>query len=444
MALPSAASADIPAGDDLFETSPQDTTINFGGMPLPPGFFDPGSDPFTGVVRFGGEYLGPTTGDADTIISRLAPAMLGPAFPDMAMVPIEIVALHLVSIEPITVSYGGANPEPWDITVGLQQVQAPGQMEITQESAQGGHFNTLNLPVNVVLTFTRLSDGATRTQNMGVPAFQSNGSPWRAGCVPPALVISTTNVFCPGLTPGGQKQLTVEQFALATHGVLPAQPRLEHFQCYVTARLPFNRRRVGLKDQFASRRAGIRGRAELCNPTKKLAEPFLNRAAHLQCYTTRGPAVNRTVAVRNQFGSQRLLVGRPLRLCLPSRKNRPGRAAPQIKPAQRIDHFQCYGVQAVTPLRRRGALGVYGLKDQFGKRKVRIGPSFRLCAPVQKNTGLVQHPVRHLVCYGLRMSRRSRVAPYQYGIKNQFERNPALRTVKRQSLCVPSLKVVLP
>jgi len=444
--LPSAASA-VPAGFDLFETDPTQTAVNFGAAPIPADFFSPGSQPFAGNVHFAGVPLetfgGKATGDADTVVRRLADAMLGPVFPDSDTIPIEIVALNLTSVEPITVTYaGGRPPELWDVKVQLVP-GPPGQMTINQQNPNGGTFDS-QLPVQATFVFTRLSDGARRTQPEPPLPFNSVNSPWRAGCVPPALrIVGLNDLFCPGLTPGGQKVLTVEDAAFARHGVYPVQPALEHFKCYVTAPVPFNPRQVALQDQFGGRNANIPARKELCNPVRKRAEPFQNRAAHLQCYLTRSPAVNKVVAVQNQFGSQRLRVGRAQRLCLPSRKNKPGRTAPQISAQQQIDHFQCYAVQGVTGLRRLGPIGKVKLRDQFGKRRVRIGPAFRLCAPVEKNNAAVLHPVRHLVCYRLRMRRRARLAPYAYGIKNQFERNPALRTVRRQSLCVPSLKVVI-
>jgi hypothetical protein len=446
MALPSAASA-VPAGFDLFETSPQDTTIDFNMAPIPPGFFGPMSDPFMGIVHLGGQHLGQfmgkDSGDADTVVQRLANANLGPGFPDSDTIPIEIVMLSLVSVEPITVTYnGGQNPEFWDITVGLLPSPA-GQMQITQTSSQGGTFNTLQLPVVPRVSFTRIPDGQEQPLPPGPPiVFQSFNSPWRAGCAPPALAIPNLNDdFCPGLTPDGQKKLTVEQAALATHGVYPAQPRIEHFQCYTVRRARFLPRRVRLLDQFGTRRARVAKRRELCNPTQKNQEPFLNGRSHLQCYATTGPAVNRQVAVRNQFGSQRLQVGQPTRLCLPSRKHKPGKRFQGLTAAQRIDHYQCYAVTPLTPLRgpTPQQIIVADLTDQFGLHRASNLQLLRLCAPVSKNRGVIQHKVKHLVCYGFQHPRVRRT----YYIRNQFELRK-LRTVRPQSLCVPSDKLLLP
>ena len=148
MALPSAASADIPAGFDLFKTSPQNTRVNFNGV-IPGNFFDPGSNAFNGTVFFGGRYLntfmGKDVGTADTIVQRPSGAVLGPAFPDTAVVPIEIVALNLVSVQPITVTYGAAPSERWDVGIGLQPIQAQGAVQLNQQNPQGG-TSTSELP----------------------------------------------------------------------------------------------------------------------------------------------------------------------------------------------------------------------------------------------------------------------------------------------------------
>ncbi|MBW8060641.1 MAG: hypothetical protein FVQ78_10070 [Solirubrobacterales bacterium] len=202
---------------------------------------------------------------------------------------------------------------------------------------------------------------------------------------------------------------------------------------------------AGQKDQFRTRKAKVTKRAELCNPVQKNSEPFVNTRAHLQCYRTRGPALNTLVAVRNQFGSQRLLVRSPRRLCVPSKKRHVRRrGAARFRRIQvPIDHFQCYAVTRLTPLRAVRPIGGVRLRDQFGRRGARPGRAFQLCAPVQKRLrGKVtplQHPVRHLLCYRIKPKKvRRRVQ-----IRNQLETR-ILRTRKSVALCVPSNKLVLP
>jgi len=435
LAVPGTASA-VPPGSDLFETDPQSTEFRFSGLgEIPAGFFNPGSDPFQGQVHFGGVPLQTFgthgVGDADTVVMRPIASNPPPT------IPIEIVALNLVSVEPITVTYnGGQNPEPWNVAVGLAPTQNQGQMTINQGTG-GGTFNS-QLPVSPRFTFTRLTDGAQRTVDPGSHNLQAGNVPWRAGCVLPALAVAGLNdQFCPGQTPEGQKQLTVEQSLLANHGVYPAQPALEHFKCYKLKKKRFQKRQVTLNDQFGGREAKVKKRAELCNPVQKNQEPFLNQDAHLQCYQAKGPQLGTQVAVQNQFGSQRLLVQQARTLCVPSEKRKPKK---QFRPIQvPIDHFQCYDVQPQTPLQRFGTLPPVTLNDQFGREQnVTVGDPKRLCAPVQKNQEPLQHPVKHLVCYAIKDKQVHKTVQ----LRNQFEQR-TVQTKKPVLLCVPSNKLRL-
>lgn len=448
------ASAAPPPGVDLFETDPATTQLTFQppATAIPPGFFGPGSDPFVGQVNFGGvpleTFQGRSVGDADTVVQRHAAL---PAFaPSPSAVPIELVGLSLQSVDPITVTYaGGQSPEPWTVQVSPSpSVKSQGAIFIDD----AGTFDS-QLQVLPLLTFTRIADGQQRVLDMGLLppevrnalTFQQANAPWRDGCVLPALAVPGLNDgFCPGLTQGGEKLLTPELALFASHGVYPAQPSLEHFHCYSLRRSGFRRRTVGLADQFGTRRSRVRQRGELCNPVRKNSEPFVNRRAHLQCYRTGGKPVNRLVAVQNQFGSQRLLVGSPRRLCVPSEKRffRRGarRAFPRIQVP--IDHYQCYSVRNRSPLWAPSAVRGVKLSDQFVQRGARLGGAFQLCAPARKRfrrqVTPLQHPVKHLVCYGI--NRQNVIRRVQ--IRNQFERR-ALLTRRSFSLCVPSNKLVL-
>ncbi|MGH2692464.1 MAG: DUF7450 family protein [Actinomycetota bacterium] len=438
---PVSAGQPIPAGYDLFETEPATTIAN---VQLPPGFFGPGSDPFNGDVNFGGEDLGVFNGhgvgDASTVVQRMEAADPAPS----DTVPIEIVALSLVSVEPITVTYnGGQNPEDWDIRVGLSPSQpSQGHVNIERTGTNGGTFDS-QLQVIPLFRFTRLSDGSTRTfDGAQLPPqgfeLRAQDVPWRAGCVLPALAVPGLNDgFCPSFTPEGQKRLTVFVAPFVHHGVNVAQPASEHFKCYTLERARFKRQKVTLNDQFGSRQADVTKRKELCNPVQKNDEPYLNTPAHLVCYETKGTDPRKLVAVRNQFGSQRLLVREARRLCVPSEKHK-GRKG-QFKPIEvPVDHYQCYTVESETPLRRLGNIGTVRLKDQFGTEQVNVGKAVQLCAPVQKNNEQIQHPVNHLVCYEISDKPKRKLVE----VRNQFEKKK-LTTRKPVLLCVPSSKLVV-
>lgn len=452
-----------PPGFDLFETDPQATSFSFtDNFTLPAGFFGPGSDPFAGQVDFCGEPLntfnGKDVGDADTVVHRPQGANLAPPYPATDTVPIELVALSLVSCAPIQVKVGGKS-ELWDVRTQISPTQpSTGFLRINQDSEHGGTFDS-QLNVTPLLTFTRLPDGMTRTFDMGqlypkdfstpqARAFfndvglRGQRVPWRAGCVFPALVAPGLNDgFCPSFTPDGQKLMTVEAALKARHGILPAQPRLEHFKCYaVKDRVRFRPRDVTLKDQFGAGKARVVGPADLCNPVRKNSEPFVNRTAHLTCYATKQSGFNqRKVIVRNQFGWAALTVTEPRGLCVAALK-RLGklRPPPLAGSAQTLtDDFACYAVKPAQKLRSR----LVTLRDQFDRERVRIVRIVNLCAPVSKNGGPVRHPVRHLVCYRIQVLSPRHFRERVVQTIDQFGRE-VLRAIQPRALCVPSQKIL--
>ncbi len=172
----------VQAGDDVFHSPPWQSMLMLN---LPLGFFGPGSDPFIGTVQFQGMPAAPPSSEpfqpqgpfphvsqtaqhvmvdarqastqGDTVIRRLGDASLFDPFTPAAtqVVPIEIVALNLVSVQPIIVTYnGGQNPEPWSVEMEVQPStpQTTGAMTITKTHGQGGFF-TSELPVTSHLTF---------------------------------------------------------------------------------------------------------------------------------------------------------------------------------------------------------------------------------------------------------------------------------------------------
>ncbi len=149
----------------LVPNQPEANSIQAGApdVPsIPADFFGPGSDPFVGLVPFEGNPLDPgITGDASVEIRRLGDPVL-PADPPGAMgtIPIEIVALELRSIEPITVTFnGGQNPELWDLDITLSNADLPAQgiLTATKTHDNGGTF-TADFFVQPVYIFTKVAD----------------------------------------------------------------------------------------------------------------------------------------------------------------------------------------------------------------------------------------------------------------------------------------------
>lgn len=258
----------IHPGIDLFSTpSTGETYQDLAATPLPTGFFGPGSDAFAGRITFKGTTIYPGVfGSADTIVKRNASAVLrGPG--DSATIDIEIVALSLDSINPITVTYAGAAPELWDVRGCLSSMvpQPLGSMTIT-EGACAGEGGTFTSTLNVAprLVFERRGDGAYRVFDpvaMGAPPidFHSDNGHW-VELPDPALLVAGapaglavdgdcdgdvdpplpgTSNFFPGvrsghcsagpsgtvLDCGAQKKRSITELALtypAAHVVLPA------------------------------------------------------------------------------------------------------------------------------------------------------------------------------------------------------------------------------
>jgi len=255
----------IEPGVDLW-TTPAGTSFDnhFTAMPLPAGFFDPGSEPFDGSVCLLGSPL-PTNppgalGSTDAVVRRLGPVPLL-SVPDAGLVPIEIVALNLVSCSPITVTYPGPSQQ-WNVQVTLSSnmPQQQGQMTIRKNCCNGGTFDS-QLPVLPKFIFTEVGNPSNmRVLDLGgmMPPimFQSTGSNWSydvpapfdlvtcPGLVfcdhdlfpgTPDIIIPPSSKFTPGMrtlpcnppTPNDPycvgKSLTLEQEQLAQHGVLPPQ-----------------------------------------------------------------------------------------------------------------------------------------------------------------------------------------------------------------------------
>ncbi|MBN1212808.1 MAG: hypothetical protein JXA92_09555 [candidate division Zixibacteria bacterium] len=117
----------------------------FQTFPLPADFFGPGSDPFDGIIAMQGSplgtYPGGVLGPTDAVIERLDSALL-PGIASNDIVDLEIIALSLVSTEPIIITYmGGMDPEMWDVRLCLSEVPFQwGYMELLRECCLGGEF----------------------------------------------------------------------------------------------------------------------------------------------------------------------------------------------------------------------------------------------------------------------------------------------------------------
>ena len=142
---------------------------DFGPVPLPADFFEPGSDPFDGGIPGDQTALPPVPecpgdlGPTSMLIQRKDVALL-PTMPSSDVIDVEIIALSLLSSSPITVTYnGGLNPEQWDVEITLSSsLASTGTMTIRKEHANGGTFDAA-IFVQPHFTFTRVADGQVLT-----------------------------------------------------------------------------------------------------------------------------------------------------------------------------------------------------------------------------------------------------------------------------------------
>lgn len=215
---------------------------------------------------------------------------------------------------------------------------------------------------------------------------------------------------------------------------------LDHFKCYLTRGEPRQPEPVTLIDQF-DLADGIREEVQVwravrfCNPVEKRhrrrVTPITDERNHLTLYTfaTSELVPTRRVAVRNQFGGQKLVVFNPLVLAVPTAKN------PHGFPDD-LDHFKCYRA-AGKPVNE-----TVDLRDQFHSEPgVRVFRPYLFCNPVEKvHRGVltpIRHPEAHLVCYLMRspdFPPRTVLTFNQFGSETQNVFRPDL-------LCVPSRKL---
>jgi hypothetical protein len=172
---------DIAPGHDLLNVLPGSSHTFAGPYEVPLDFFAPGSDPFTGTIALQPAPLGPlptcpeTFSNVGVVVRRPTVAQL-PAPPSTVTIPIELVALSLVSVNPITVTYsGGQTPEPWNVRMNLSNIVPPqgGGATIQHGQSNGGTF-TAQFPVVARFEFTKVQPQPEppRVLDMGtIPSF---------------------------------------------------------------------------------------------------------------------------------------------------------------------------------------------------------------------------------------------------------------------------------
>ena len=190
-------------GADLFQTIPP-SFLDFSNNSIPADFFGPGSEPFNGIINLKGSPTDPLNfEDTGTIVQRLDTANL-PEIPSSDTIPIEIISLSLVSVEPITVRYNyynNSNLELWDVQIILSPfLNSEGRMTITKEHADGGTFNSEFL-VQPIFIFTKIDDRTEKILEDVRPfQLQTSNVPWNYECPSLLRIDGFTSNFCAGFS----------------------------------------------------------------------------------------------------------------------------------------------------------------------------------------------------------------------------------------------------
>lgn len=167
------------------------------------------------------------------------------------------------------------------------------------------------------------------------------------------------------------------------------------------------------------------------NPVSKNGEPIYNRNAHLTWYRlySQIPEPTRNVMVENQFGQQKIIIGKSPALLAPARKQERGSQFPVD-----LDHFKLYWVLEGEPVNQ----GVE-LKDQFSGEEAKVFYPLFFGVPVQKeyqgNVSPIHNKKAHLLIYKItpRSLQQARAVRDQFGMRYLF----FLRSVL---LAVPGIK----
>ena len=461
------ASFTIPAGYDLLETDPATTyqMLSFPAGTLAPhcnaGFEPPVQVFFKGVPFdcFQGTCaLHPT----DTIVRRLAAAD-----PPTEAIPIEIVALSLVSVAQITVACAGGN-QLWNVELNIPEGdpnQTQGSMTITHETGTNGGTFTSVLPVRPQITYRRVGGGAPATVGpmlLAAPITFCAGAVNRAPCGlagtgpiarwshvgnpldDPAgdLVVSfgeVDPVFFPGILcpncPGGggqlKKILTEEESLQAKHGVLAAEKK-HHYKCYDIVGPALNQN-VTLVDEFGATQLDVLTPKYVCPPALKNGRGDLG-VPHLKCYNINGPTPGVLVDLLSQFGLEPLVqIGQAKMLCMPALK---AVVAPVPEPAPPgppppSPHYTCYTIAGPDPP------VTADIDTQFGHEEDEpiMTPAYKCVPSIKNGEGHRKHP--DLKCYNI----LGNDPPHVINLQTQFGFENNLQVGQAKLLCIPVKEV---
>lgn len=210
--------------------------------------------------------------------------------------------------------------------------------------------------------------------------------------------------------------------------------RLDYFQIYDAANQRV-RERVLLKDQFDEEpeKDLLTFLDWFANPVSKNGEELYDKRAHFTGYylyqSVPDPA--RLVYLENQFGEQKIVIGRAFRLLVPAAK----RTREMTLYSRELSHYKVYGVIEGEPPKKE-----VKLEDQFGRSESPVLYPYGFAAPAEKEHEGKHYPIQneqaHLVLYrlGPRRMRKGITVADQFGRYYLGIYRPLL-------LAVPSIKL---
>ncbi len=226
----------IAPGEDAYELVEDGVTrLDFAEIPIPAGFFGPGSDPFTGSVALKPSPMMPDVGGPRAV--RPLEGVFGG--PDPIVIPTEIISLNLVSVGSITITapYGDSF---FDVAVTLTpDAPAGGQWVVQPEGTGAGGVILPMLPDGdfAIDSFFDVTYTISFTETCGCSFYQLPpvserldlliDVPWSR--IPPidAVIGPETSDFFPSVVPGAPEDPLVPLLVAGPMLVLDMQLQMK-------------------------------------------------------------------------------------------------------------------------------------------------------------------------------------------------------------------------